>query len=177
MTNRVGGFGGMTMGFLDQIGGVLQQYANGAPAGATREQAQGHYDQIASAVPLNVGLASGPRQQVMNSTHRAGGGPEMLSHHVAICRAAPAFAVEPVTGARSPRVTFKMQRSRMSRGNRFRSGRRGRPLLAQSFGQSRSSRSDMGRGFRSRLDVGPARTTQGQPPGISRNRTSTPVWS
>lgn len=45
------------MGFLDQIGGVLQQYANGAPAGATREQAQGHYDQIASAVPLNV-LAS-----------------------------------------------------------------------------------------------------------------------
>ena len=45
------------MGFVDQIGGVLQQYANGAPAGATREQAQGHYDQIASAVPLNV-LAS-----------------------------------------------------------------------------------------------------------------------
>ena len=43
------------MGFLDQIGGVLQQYANGVPP--TRDQAQGHYDQIASAVPPNV-LAS-----------------------------------------------------------------------------------------------------------------------
>jgi hypothetical protein len=45
------------MSFFDQIGGVLQQYANGKPADATREQAHTHYDQIASAVPPGV-LAS-----------------------------------------------------------------------------------------------------------------------
>jgi hypothetical protein len=45
------------MSFLDQIGGVLQQYANGTPPGATRAQSHANYDRIASAVPADI-LAS-----------------------------------------------------------------------------------------------------------------------
>jgi hypothetical protein len=39
--------------FLDRIGGLLDQYANGQGA-ATREEAQEHYDQIAQHVPPDV---------------------------------------------------------------------------------------------------------------------------
>jgi hypothetical protein len=44
------------MGFLDAIGGLLNQYQAGTGAGS-REEAQQHYDQIAQHVPPNV-LAS-----------------------------------------------------------------------------------------------------------------------
>jgi hypothetical protein len=41
------------MAFLDQIGGLLDQYASGQGA-ASREEAQQHYDQIARHVPPDV---------------------------------------------------------------------------------------------------------------------------
>lgn len=47
-------------GFLDQIGGLLDQYATGNRA-QTREEARNHYDQIAGAVPADVlGSVIGP---------------------------------------------------------------------------------------------------------------------
>ena len=47
-------------GFMEQIGGLLQQYAGGGGA-QTREEAHDHYDQIANAVPASVlGQSIGP---------------------------------------------------------------------------------------------------------------------
>lgn len=47
------------MGFLDQIGGVLEQYTSGA--NVSREQAHADYDKIAASVPPNVlGSIIGP---------------------------------------------------------------------------------------------------------------------
>ena len=49
------------MGFLDQIGGVLEQYSSGANGNVPREQAHEHYDQIAKTVPHDVlGSLIGP---------------------------------------------------------------------------------------------------------------------
>jgi hypothetical protein len=66
------------MSFLDQIGGVLQQYANGTPPGATRAQSHADYDKIAAAVPADtlasvigpaLGSLGGPqvRERIQNS--------------------------------------------------------------------------------------------------------------
>ncbi len=48
------------MAFLEQIGGLLQQYASGTTT-LNREQAQSDYDTISSAVPTNIlGSVIGP---------------------------------------------------------------------------------------------------------------------
>jgi hypothetical protein len=48
------------MSFIDQIGGLLTQYANGQGA-RNRDEARAHYDQISQVVPTNIlGSIIGP---------------------------------------------------------------------------------------------------------------------